>query len=49
MPLTPKENLLRVIHHDNPEWVPYGMESEIMIGPPVVEGPDEAGLDSVGV
>ena len=49
MPLTPKENLLRVIHHDNPEWVPYGMESEIMIGPPVVERPSEAGLDSWGV
>ena len=49
MPLTPKENLLRVIHHNNPEWVPYGMESEIMIGPPVVERPNEAGLDSWGV
>ena len=49
MTLTPKENLLRVIRHDNPEWVPYGMESEVMIGPPVVERPGEAGLDSWGV
>ncbi len=49
MPLTAKENLLRVIHHENPEWVPYGMESQIMIGPPVVERPGQAGLDSWGV
>ena len=47
MTLTPKENLLRVIHHDRPEWVPNGMESLIM-WLPVVERPS-AGYDAFGV
>lgn len=47
--MTPKENLLRVIHHDNPEWVPDGMESEFWIGSPVVERPLRAGKDAFGV
>ena len=49
MSLTPKENLLRVIHHDHPEWVPNGMESEVSIGPPVTERPGAAEPDSWGV
>lgn len=44
-----KENLLRVIRHDRPEWVPNGMESTVMIHTPVVERPGKAGLDSWGV
>jgi len=44
-----KENLLKVIRHDHPEWVPNGMESMVMLGAPVVERPGAAGLDSWGV
>jgi uroporphyrinogen-III decarboxylase len=47
--VTSKENLLRVLHHDNPDWVPNGMESVTMIGSPVVERPGFAGLDDFGV
>ena len=47
--LSPKENLLRAIHHDNPEWVPNGLESVVMLRPPVVERPRTAGFDSFGV
>ncbi len=47
--MTPKENLLRVIRHDRPAWVPNGMESVWQLGPPVVERPGQAGLDSWGV
>ena len=49
MTLLPKENLLRVIHHDGPEWVPKGMESVVSIGSPVVERPSAAGYDAFGV
>jgi uroporphyrinogen-III decarboxylase len=49
MALTPKQNLLRVIHHDHPQWVPNGMESVILIHPPVVERPAQAGHDAFGV
>ena len=49
MSLTAKENLLRVIHHREPEWVPNGMESVVRIHPPVIERPSEAGCDAFGV
>jgi uroporphyrinogen decarboxylase len=49
MKLSQKENLLRAIRHDSPQWVPNGMESQWMIGPPVVERPEKAGKDSFGV
>lgn len=49
MALTPKQNLLRVIGHDNPEWVPNGLESVVMLYPPYVERPLLAGYDSFGV
>jgi uroporphyrinogen-III decarboxylase len=49
MSLTPKENLLRVIHHDHPRWVPNGMESLIMVRSPVVERPSAAGYDAFDV
>ena len=39
---TAKENLLRVIHHDGPAWVPNGMESVVRIGSPAVERPSAA-------
>jgi len=48
VPTTPKENLLRVIRHDRPEWVPNGMESVVMLDAPVVERPREAGCDAFG-
>ena len=44
-----KENLLRVIGHQSPEWVPNGMESQIMVGPPIVERPDSTAKDAFGV
>ena len=47
--LSPKENLLRVIFHQNPEWVPYGLESTIWLYPPYIEQPSQAGYDSFGV
>jgi hypothetical protein len=47
--MTAKENLLRAIRHQNPEWVPNGMESLSLIGSPVVERPAEAGTDAFGV
>ena len=47
--MTPKENLLRVIRHRDPAWVPNGMESVIMIGSPVVERPGQSGKDAFGV
>jgi len=49
MPLSPKENLLRVIRHERPEWVPSGMPCVAGVGPPVTERPGEAGPDSWGV
>jgi hypothetical protein len=47
--MNPKENFLRVIRRDRPEWVPNGLESVVTIGPPVVERPSAAGLDAFGV
>ena len=47
--MSPKENMLRVIRRDNPRWVPNGMESVIMLGPPVVERPGQAGFDAFRV
>ncbi len=47
--LTPKENLLRVIRHDQPEWVPTAVEGLAWIGPPVVERCRAAGRDAFGV
>ena len=39
--LTPKENLLRAIRHDHPQWVPKGLEAVASIGSPVVERPGQ--------
>lgn len=47
--LSAKENLLRAIHHDGPQWVPNGMESVVLIDAPVVERPSSAGHDAFGV
>ena len=47
--LTPKENLLRAIRHDQPEWVPTAVEGLAWIGPPVVERCTAAGRDAFGV
>jgi len=44
-----KDNLLRVIHHDRPQWVPNGMEGTVWIGHPVTERPAQAGRDAFGV
>ncbi len=47
--MTAKENMLRAIKHDNPEWVPGGTEATIWVHSPVVERPDKEGYDSFGV
>ncbi len=47
--LTAKENLLRTIHRDGPEWVPTAEEGLAWIGPPVVERCTAAGRDDFGV
>lgn len=47
--LTSKENLLRVIRHAGPEWVPNGMEACQFFCPPYITRPSAAGLDSWGV
>lgn len=44
-----KENLLRVVRHDNPRWVPNGMEAVVTVGPPVIERPEQAGQDAFDV
>jgi len=49
-PLTAKENLLRAIRHDHPQWVPNGMMDAVaIIYPPVVERPWQARRDDFGV
>lgn len=47
--MTKKENFLRAVRRQSPEWVPYGMESVITISFPVVERPEKAGRDDFGV
>jgi hypothetical protein len=47
--MTPQENLWRVLRHDRPAWVPYGMEARVRLMPPVVERPAAAGYDAFGV
>jgi uroporphyrinogen-III decarboxylase len=48
--MTKKENLLRAIKREKPEWVPYGMEEAVVtIASPVVERPGKAGKDAFGV
>lgn len=47
--MKPKDNLLRVIQHDHPQWVPNGMEGVIMLGPPIVERPSTESFDAFGV
>ena len=49
MALTPKENLLRTIRHEDPEWVPNGLESVLSILSPVVERSPGPGYDAFGV
>ncbi len=47
--MTKKNNLLKVINHNNPEWVPYGLESVEWVFPPVAERPALPGKDDFGV
>ena len=45
-----KENYLRALHRDHPQWVPYGGEDVVvMLHPPVVERPNVEALDAFGV
>ncbi|HBQ64438.1 MAG TPA: hypothetical protein DD727_05875, partial [Clostridiales bacterium] len=47
--LSKKDNLLRAIRHERPDWVPNGMENVILVGPPIIERPGRAGFDDFGV
>ena len=47
--MTRKENLLRAIRRDNPQWVPNGMENTVVLEPPIIERPYRAGHDPFGV
>ena len=47
--MTSKENLLRVIKHDHPAWVPNGTESVVWLPDIVGERPKTAGKDAFGV
>ncbi len=47
--LTARENLLRAIYRNNPEWVPYGMEDTLWLYPPYWERPLITGFDDFGV
>jgi len=44
-----RENYMRAIRRDNPEWVPIEYEAIATVYPPVIERPDEEGLDAFGV
>jgi len=45
-----KENIIRTIRRDNPEWVPYRYDGSLtMLLPKVVACPREGGLDDWGV
>ena len=46
--MTPKENYLRAIHHDHPQWVPTDIPG-ITLSPPVTERPGEPIEDDFGV
>ncbi len=47
--MKPKENLLRAIKRDNPEWIPNRMENTVVLEPPLIERPYEEGYDPFGV
>jgi len=44
-----RENTLRAILRDAPEWVPNGLENVVMVSSPVVERPKGEGYDDFGV
>jgi len=46
--MTIKENYIKAIFHNNPEWVPYQNEAVITVKPPICERPAEPGLDAFG-
>ena len=47
--MTKKENFLKAIRRQNPEWVPYGYENVKLVYPPVIERPAGKGIDDFGV
>lgn len=46
--MTKKENYLKAIFNQNPEWVPYDSEAVVTVLPPVCERPAFAGKDIFG-
>jgi hypothetical protein len=47
--MEPRENLLRAIRRDRPQWVPNGMESVVTLPSPVCERPGASACDAFGV
>jgi len=47
--MTPYENMLRVLDHNSPAWVPHGPEAIVDIDSPVTERPAIDGNDAFGV
>ena len=47
--MQPRENMLRAIRRDRPEWVPCGPEATWTIEPPILERPYSEGYDAFGV
>lgn len=47
--MTPKENMLRILNHNSPQWVPNGTEGIVQIGSPVVERTGQTGYDAFNV
>ncbi len=47
--MTPKENKLRAIRRQSPQWVPTNAEALVRIWPPIVERPEQPGFDAFGV
>ncbi len=44
-----KQNLLRAIQHNKPQWIPNGLESSLFIHAPLIERPLNTGYDEWGV
>jgi len=47
--MTPKDNFLRIIRHDKPQWVPQIGEAVFQLYPPIIERPENHGEDVFGV
>ena len=47
--MTNKENILRTIHRNNPEWIPYRYDSLTNLLPDISTRPEKGGRDDWGI